>query len=54
MNKMTLTTNRGKIFDYFLNLYINFILWFKMINDEDTAIEETSKQIIMIKKTFNL
>lgn len=52
MNRMILTTDKGKVFDWFLNRYINFILWFKMIDNEEDAIKETAAQIVKIEKLF--
>lgn len=50
MKVMKLTTNKGKVFDWFLNIYINLVLWSKGINDVDRTSEETAKIIIKLKK----
>lgn len=43
VNKMKITTNRGKLFDWYLNLRINSKLWFYKIDDKDRAIEVAGK-----------
>lgn len=44
MNRINITTNRGKLFDWWINTQINFWLWFRHIdNDVDTATEISAK-----------
>lgn len=50
MKKLRITTNQGKIFDFFLNLYLNLGLWWKGIDDVDRAVEFSARKINRIKK----
>lgn len=54
MNKIKLTTNKGKVFDTLLNAYLNFILWIKGINEKNAAVKESAKQINTIKRVFRI
>lgn len=54
MKRMKIETNKGKIFDWFLNHYLNFILWMRGIYDnEEEAVKITAMEINKIKKLFH-
>jgi len=51
MKKVKVTTNRGKIFDWFLNRYLNFVIWSYGINDNiDLVASITADRIRKINK----
>ena len=45
-NKIKLTTNRGKLFDWFLNKWLNWKLWLYGIDDNaDDATKLVAKEL---------
>lgn len=51
MKKIKLKTNKGKVFDWFLNIYINAGLWLSGVEDnEKAALEFTARQLKIISK----
>jgi len=45
------TSNKGKIFDWFLNRYLNFMLWYKGINNDiEGATKMAAEEIKRIGK----
>lgn len=44
MRKMRVSTNKGNPFDWFLNKFINFVLWHNcVVDDEEEAIKITAR-----------
>lgn len=54
MNKIRITTNRGKVFDWCLNKYLNFGLWLKGINEPEDATTFCAKRIVELQHYLGL
>ncbi len=49
-SKIKLTTNRGKLFDYFLNIWLNFLLYSASVDDNpDLASEIVANELQRLK-----
>jgi len=59
---MKLKTNQGKIFDFFLNSWVNLVLWWNGIGvweetdqtDQGLAMEITAREVKKFQKIFNI
>ena len=51
---MKIETNKGKVFDCFLNIWINFVLWTNGVDDnKDIACDIATREINRIKRFMN-
>lgn len=50
MKKIKLTTNRGKVFDFILNSWLNFVLWADgTFDDEEKATKTVAEELKRLK-----
>lgn len=55
MKKIKIKTNYGVIFDWFLNSYLNLVLWLNNVQDnENMAVDICAREINKMKGFFKI